>query len=89
MELLKNIYSILTNIVAASNHTKWVSLSNHKFQIQATFINSYPNKYRQELHYYLFSVQLDKCVVVCNILYEVFIPNKTEDLNICVFNMIT
>ena len=93
MELLQNVHCILTNIVIASNHTKCVSLSNHKCQIQTTFINSYPNKYSQELHYYLFSVKLDKCVGVCNILYDlsykVFIRNKTEDLNICVFNMIT
>ena len=53
---------LLINIVNASNHIKCVSLSNQKFEIQPTFINLHPNEYRQELHYYLFTVKLDKCV---------------------------
>ena len=41
---------LLTNIVNASNHTKCVSLSNQKCNIQPTLINLHPNKYSQELH---------------------------------------
>ena len=41
----------------------------------------------------LFVPKLDKCVVSCNILYDLAnkarVPNKTEDLNIHVLNMIT
>ena len=79
----------LTSLVNASNHTKCVSLSNQKFEIQPTLINLHPN----ELHYYPFAVKLDKCVGSCNSLIDlsnkVCVPNKKEDLNMLVFNMIT
>ena len=48
---------LLTNLVNASSHTKCVSLSNKKCEIQPTFINSHPNEYSQELHYYPFAVK--------------------------------
>ena len=82
-----------TNIVNVSNHTKFVSLSNQKSQVQSTLINLYPNKYSQELHYYSFAVILDRYVGSCNTLNDlsnkVSVPNKTGDLNIHAFNMIT
>ena len=84
---------LLSSIVNASNHTKCVSLSNQKCEIQPTFINLHPNEYSQEFHYYPFTVKLDKCVGSCNTLNDlsnkVCVPNKTEDLNLSVFNMIT
>ena len=44
-------------------------------------------------HYYPFTVKLDRCVGSCNTLNDlsnkVCVPNKTEDLNLSVFNMIT
>ena len=47
----------------------------------------------QEFHYYPFAVKLDRCVGCCNNLNDlsdkVCIPNKTEDLNLSVFKMIT
>ena len=47
----------------------------------------------QEFHYYPFAVKLGRCVGSCNILNElsnkVYVPNKTEHLNLSVFNMIT
>ena len=49
--------------------------------------------YSQEFHYYPFSVKLDRYFGSCNTLVDlsnkVCIPNKTEDLNLSVFNMIT
>ena len=61
--------------------------------IQPTLINLHPNEYSQEFHYYPFAVKLDRCVGSCNTLNDlsnkVCIPNKTEDLNLSVFNMIT
>ena len=61
--------------------------------IQPTLINLHPNEYSQEFHYYPFSVKLDRCVGSCNTLNDlsnkVCIPNKTEDLNLSVFNIIT
>ena len=84
---------LLASIVSASNPTKFVSLSHQKYEIQPTLINLHPNEYSQELHYYPFTVKLDKCVGSCNTLndlsYKVCVSNKTEDLNLSVFNMIT
>ena len=92
--LIKKVFmGLLINIVNASNHAKCVLLSNQKCEVQPTFINLYPNDYSQEFHYYPFTVKLDKCVGSCNILNDlskkVNVPNKTEDLNLNVFNMIT
>ena len=92
--LIKKIFiMLLSSIVNASNHTKCVSLSNQKCMIQPTLINLYPNEYSQEFHYYPFAVKLNRCVGSCNTLNDlsnkVCIPNKTEDSNLSVFNMIT
>ena len=87
------MFIVLSNIVNGSNHTKCISLGNQKCMIQPTLINSHPNKYSQEFHYYPFVVKLDRCVGSCNTLNDlsnkVCVPNKTEDLNLSVFNMIT
>ena len=50
--LLKKMFiGFLTSLVVnASSHTKCVSLSNQKCEIQATFINLHPDKYSQEFH---------------------------------------
>ena len=60
--------------------------------IQTTLINLHPSKYSQEFHYNQFSIELDRCVGKCNTLNDfsnkICIPNKTEDLNVSVFNMI-
>ena len=70
-----------------------MTLSSQKFEIQPTLINLHPNEYRQEFHYNAFSVKLDRCVGSCNTLNDlskkVCILNKTEDLNLSVFNMFT
>ena len=80
-------------MVNASNHTKCVSLSNQKCKIQPIFTNLHPNEYSQEFHYYSFTVKSDKCVGSCNTVKDLSnklcVPNKTEDLNLNVFNMIT
>ena len=77
----------------ASNHAKCVLLVNQKCMTQLTLINSYPNEYSQEIHYYPFTVKLDRCVGSCNTLNnlsnKVCVPNKTEDLNLSMFNIIT
>ena len=87
------LIGLLTSIVSASNHTKSVSIRNQKCEIKPTLINLHPNRYIQELYYYPFAVKLDKCVGSSNTLNDVSnkacVPNKTEDLNIHVFNMIT
>ena len=58
-----------------------------------TLLNLNPNKYSQKFHYYPFADKLDRFVGSCNTLNDlsnkVFVPNKREDLNLSMFNMIT
>ena len=67
-------------------------LSNQKHMTQPTLINLHRNAYSQEFHYYPFVVKLDRCIGSCNTVNnlsnKVCGPNKTEDLNLCMFNMI-
>ena len=87
------LFVLSTSSVNASNHKICISLRNQKCKIQPTLINLQSSGYSQELHYYQFSVNLDRCIGSCNTLNglqsKVCVPNKTEDLNIHVFNMIT
>ena len=84
---------LLASIVSASKHTKCVSLSNQKRDIQPNLMNLHPNEYSQEFYYYPFAVKLDRCVRSCNTLNDLSnklcFPNKTKDLNTLFFNMIT
>ena len=70
-----------------------MSLRNQKCITQPALIYLYSNKHSKELHYYQFAIKLGRCVSSCNTLNElpnkVCIPNKTGDLNIHVFNLIT
>ena len=89
--LIKKIFiGFLTGIISVSDNTKCASLSNQKCLTQPTLINLHLNDYSQEFHYNPFAVKLDRCVGDCNGLSnKVFVPNKTEGLNLTVFNMIT
>ena len=91
--LFNMFIGLLIGLVNASNHTKYASLSNQKCMTQPTLINLHFNEYSQEIHYYPFAVKLDRCVGSCNTLNDlyntVFVPNKTEDLNLSLFNTIT
>ena len=92
--LIKKIFiGLLTGIGNRSNHTKCISWSNQKCMTQPTLINLYSNEYSQEFHYYPFAVKLDRCAGSCNTINDLSnkacVPNKTEDLNLSVFNMIT
>ena len=92
--LIKKIFiGLLTGIGNRSNHTKCISWSNQKCMTQPTLINLYSNEYSQEFHYYPFAVKLDRCIgsfdTLNDLSNKVCIPNKTEDLNLSVFNMIT
>ena len=94
LRIIKKMFIVLlSSIGKASNHTKCVSLINQKCMIQPTLINLHPNEYSEEFHYYLFSVKLNRCAGSCNTLNDlsnkVCVPNKTEDLNESMFNIIT
>ena len=81
---------LLASIDNAYNHTKCVSLSNQKCEIQ---INLNPNKYCQVLHYYLFVVKLNRyvgsCITLNDLSNKVYVLNKARYLKIHVFNMVT
>ena len=65
--LIKKLFiELLTSVVSASNHTKYVLLNNQQCTTQPTLINVHPYEYSQELRYYLFAVNL-------NNLFEVLI----------------
>ena len=89
----KMLMRLLTSIVNAFNHTKCVSLNEQQFIIQPTPINLRPNEYSQGLRYCPFAVNLDRSIESYNTLNDlsnrVCVPNKTEDLNLSAFNMIT
>ena len=70
-----------------------MSLTNQKCLAQPALINLHPNKYGQELRYYPFAVNLDRCVTSYNTFHKlsnkVCAPNETEKINLYVINMIT
>ena len=80
-------------MLVTSSHAKCVSLSNQKWVIQPTLINLHPNEYTQQLHYYPSVVKLDRCVRSWNTLNDLSNKkcalNKTRDLYLSFFNMIT
>ena len=87
--LIKKIFiGLLTGLVNGSNHTKWVSLSNQKCEIQLTFTNLHPNENSQEFCYYPFSVKLDRWIEVVILLMTYLIKHvfqikqKVETKNI-------
>ena len=83
----------LSSIVNTGDHVKCISVSNQQCMTQPTLINLHPNKYVEGLRYYPFAVNLDRCMGGYNTLNDLSnklcVPNKTEDLNLSVFNMIT
>ena len=91
--IIQKTFIGLTGLIYGSNHTKCISFGNHKCIIQPSLVNLHSNEYKEEFHYNQFAVKLDRCVRSCNSLNnlsnKVCIPNKTEDLNLSVLNMIT
>ena len=81
---------ILASIVNVSNHTKCVSLSNQPCLARSPI---HTDEYYVGLHYFPFMVNSDGRNGNCNSLNSPFdricVPIKTEDVNVCVFNMIT
>ena len=89
----KILMGLLISIANAFSHAKCVSLTNQKYMTQSTLINLHPNEYSQEFQYYPFVVKIDRCVGSCITLHDlsnkVRVPNKAEDLNLSMFNVIT
>ena len=85
--LIKKIFiGLLTGLVNGSNYRKCASLSNKKCK-------NARNEDSHEFEYYPFSVKLDRFAGSCNTINDLSnqlcITNKTEDLNLSVFSMIT
>ena len=82
---------LLTSSVNASSHPKRVSSSYKISDVELTLINLHPNQYSQELHCYLLAVKLDRYVGSWNTFNDlsnkVCVPNKTEDVNTHIFNV--
>ena len=59
---------------------------------QSTLIKLHPYEYSQQFHYDQFAVKLSRCVgggsTRNDLSNKVCVPNKKEDLNLNVFNMI-
>ena len=55
--ITKVFIAVLSSIVNASSHTKCVSSSNQKCEIQPILINLHPNEYSQEFNYYSIAVK--------------------------------
>ena len=74
-------------------HIKCIYLNNQQCTTQPILINLDPNEYTEGLRCYSLTVNLDKCIGSCNTLNDlptrICVPNKMEDLNLSVFNMIT
>ena len=89
--LMKKMFiGLLTGLVNRSNHTKCISLSNQKCEIQPALINLHPNENSQEFRYYPFAIKLGvgSCNTLNDLSKKVCISNKMEHLNVSVFNMI-
>ena len=60
---------------------------------RVTLLTLNPDEYNQGLRYYQFMVNLDRfngCFNTLNNPFErICVPNKTEDVNLSIFNMIT
>ena len=63
-------------------------MNNQSWIFRTTFFDLNPD----ELHYYPFIISLDRCDESCNNFEYPFVgiclPNKTEDVNLKVFNII-
>ena len=61
--------------------------------IQPALLNLHPNEYSREFQYYPFAFKLDRCAGSCSTLNDlsnkVYVPNKSEDLNLSMSSMIT
>ena len=80
-DFIKKVFiGLLTSIVNASIHAKFLSLSNQKCMTQPIFIDLHPNEYTQGLRYNPFDVNLDICIGICNTLND--LSNKVCVLKI-------
>ena len=85
---IEQVFIVLVLCLSKSLAIKCVFLNNQSLITRPMLIDSNPD----ELHYYPFLTSLDRCDRTCNIVRDPFgricIPNKTEAVNLNVFNII-
>ena len=59
----------LVSRVNVPDHVYCTSLDNQQYITQPNLNNLHPNEYIQGLSYYLFAVNLDKCIVIFLMIY--------------------
>ena len=86
------ILIIRKSIATDYNFRKCIFLSNQQCITRPNLIDLNHNEYNEGLRYYQFTVNLERFNGNCNTLHDLSnrtcIPNKTEDKNLSVFNMI-
>ena len=81
-----------SSIINGSKHTKCVSLTNQKCEIQPIYILMNKDQNFTTIYIQLEAVgwkESGSCIPFNDLPNEVCVPNKTECLNLSVFNMIT
>ena len=83
----------LASMVNVSKFTRCISLNYQLCMTRPILIDLNSDEYNQGLRYYPFLVNLDTCNGSSNIVDglsdRICVPNKTEDVNLSVFNIIT
>ena len=96
VKFVKQVFIVLLNFsrslpraAKASDRPKCIPIKNESCLATPTLIDLNSN----EIHYYPFMVNLDRCNARFNILDDfssrICIPNKLEDVSLNMFNMIT
>ena len=67
---IKKILAVLvTDIINAPSHIKYIYLSNHNARLNVLLL-IYVRRYTKRLRHYLFAVNLDRCTESCNTLND-------------------
>ena len=79
--------------ISESLATKCMSSKIQPRTTTPTLIDLNPDKYSQGLHYYPHLVKMNRYNGSCNTFLKIsqikYVSNKTEDINLHVFNMVT
>ena len=83
--LIKQVFIVLLSF-SESLATKYLFLNDEPYMVRPAVIDLNP----VELKYYPFTISLDKCTGICNVLSpKICATKETKDINVKVFNMIT
>ena len=83
----------IVSIDHVSDTTDYLSFNKQPCMTRPTIINLNPGEYNQGFCSSPFTVNLESCIRIFNILNDpsnkICVPNKTENVNLSVFSMIT